>query len=144
MPVAVLSAAAVRPLRQRVLRPHQAVDDLVFPGDDHPLSCHVGSLVAGTLVGVASIAPEAHPVAGRPGDWRLRGMATLPEVRGTGSGAELLRVCLEHAVAHDGRRVWCNARSGAVGFYERFGFRAEGDTFDLPGIGPHLRMTREL
>jgi predicted GNAT family N-acyltransferase len=144
MTVAVLPADAVRPLRQRVLRPYQSIGELVYPGDDHPLALHVGSVLGGTLVGIASIAPAPHPVDARQGDWRLRGMATLPEVRGTGSGAELLLACLEHAGAHGGLRVWCDARSGAVGFYERFGFDREGESFDVPGIGSHVRMTRSL
>lgn len=144
MPVTVMAAAQVRPLRRLVLRPHQAAAELVFGGDDHPLALHVGSVVGGSVVGVASIAPEPHPVEGREGDWRLRGMATLPEIRGTGRGGELLVACLEHARTQGGRRVWCNARAGAVGFYERFGFAREGAEFDLSDIGPHLRMMRGI
>ena len=142
MPVAVLSAQAVRPLRQLVLRPHQTVDELVYEGDDHPLGLHVGSLRDGAVVGVASIAPQPWPAAGTAGDWRLRGMAVLPGARRTGSGRELLQACLEHVRAHDGRRVWCNARIGAVGFYERAGFVVDGNPFEVQDIGTHVRMTR--
>lgn len=144
MPVTILAAEAVRPVRQVVLRPHQSAAELVFAGDDHPLALHVGSVVGGSVLGVASIAPEPHPVGGDESDWRLRGMATLPEARGTGSGGELLVACLEHARAHGGRRVWCNARTGAVGFYERFGFVTQGSEFVLSDLGPHRRMVRGL
>ena len=37
--------------------------------------------------------------------------------------------------------VWCNARTPARGFYERYGFVAEGEEFELPDIGPHFRMS---
>jgi GNAT superfamily N-acetyltransferase len=144
VPVTVLSPEAVRPLRRLVLRPHQTVDELAFEGDHHPLALHVGSVVGGTLVAVASIAPQPHPNAAWHGDWRLRGMATLPEARGAGSGRALLSACLEHALIHGGSRVWCHARTGALRFYERFGFEAEGDPFVVPAIGPHVRMVRAL
>jgi hypothetical protein len=36
--------------------------------------------------------------------------------------------------------AWCNARAGSFGFYERFGFRRDGEPFELPDIGPHYRM----
>jgi len=144
MAITVLAAAEVRPLRQLVLRPHQTLDELVFDGDEHPLALHAGSVIDGSLVGVASVAPQPHPVDGGPRDWRLRGMAVLADARRTGSGRQLLHACLEHACGHGGRRIWCNARTGAAGFYERAGFSAEGPVFEVSDIGPHVRMSRPL
>jgi ribosomal protein S18 acetylase RimI-like enzyme len=74
----------------------------------------------------------------------VRGRTTTPGARGTGVGAALLGACVEHARAHGGRRVWCNARTPARGFYERAGFAAEGEEFELPGIGPHYLMSLPL
>jgi GNAT superfamily N-acetyltransferase len=71
-------------------------------------------------------------------------MATAPEARGLGAGAELLTACLAHARAEGARRVWCNARSGVRGFYEREGFVVEGAEFTLPAIGPHFLMALVL
>jgi predicted GNAT family N-acyltransferase len=68
-------------------------------------------------------------------------MATLPSQRGRGLGAELLASCLTHAREHGGRRVWCNARTPVLGFYERFGFAADGEEFDIPDLGPHVVMS---
>jgi GNAT superfamily N-acetyltransferase len=95
-------------------------------------------------VGVATVAPEGHPVDPRPGDWRLRGMATAPAARGRGVGAALLRACLDHARARGGARVWCNARVTAEGFYLGAGFVPEGGRFDIPGLGEHVVMTVSL
>ncbi|TPW08355.1 MAG: acetyltransferase, partial [bacterium] len=75
-------------------------------------------------------------------DWRLRGMATLPEARGTGLGGALLEACLDHIARNGGTRLWCNARTTAAGFYVRYSFNIHGEAFDLPGIGPHYRMSR--
>jgi predicted GNAT family N-acyltransferase len=139
----------VRPLRQAVLRPHQTVADQVYPGDAVPGAAHFAAFAgdATTPVGVASIVPEGFPGAGgaRPGDWRVRGMATDPDGgRGIGAGALLLRACLDHARAAGAARVWCNARAGVRGFYEREGFVVEGDEFTLPAIGPHFLMSLTL
>jgi ribosomal protein S18 acetylase RimI-like enzyme len=142
-------ADVLRPLRHAVLRPHQALDDQVFAGDDAPDAGHFAAFADGddAPVGIASITPEPFPGAGGPrsGDWRVRGMATDPERgRGMGAGAALLDACLRHAREHGGRRAWCNARTPARGFYERAGFAAEGDEFELPRIGPHFLMWRPL
>jgi GNAT superfamily N-acetyltransferase len=119
----------------------------VYPGDDHPDALHAAvrdPAAGGGVVGIATVAPEGHPVDPRVGDWRLRGMATAPEVRGRGLGALLLDACLDHARARGGDRVWCNARVAAEGFYRRAGFAPEGARFDIPGIGPHVVMSISL
>lgn len=148
MTVERVAAAVVRPLRQKVLRPHQTVAEQVYEGDDAPGAGHFAVLgPGGAVIGVASVTPEPYPGAGggRPGDWRIRGMATDPELgRGVGAGAALLRACLDHAAAEGARRVWCNARSPVRGFYEREGFAVDGDEFTLPQIGPHFLMWRPL
>jgi predicted GNAT family N-acyltransferase len=144
--VVELAPEAVWPLRHTVLRPHQRLDEMAFPGDALPGAAHFGVRDAGgNVIGIASVSPERHPGAAAGGDWRIRGMATDPETgRGRGAGALLLRACMEHARAAGGRRVWCNARSPARGFYEREGFTIEGDTFEIAGIGPHFLMARAL
>jgi predicted GNAT family N-acyltransferase len=134
-----ITAAETRPLRQRVLRPHQALAELVYPGDDAPDTVHLGAFADDTLVGIATLLHQHEP-----GEWRLRGMATAPEVRGRGQGVLLLEACLAHARAHGGTRFWCHARTPVVGFYQRHGLACEGSGFDVPGIGPHILMSRRL
>ena len=133
-----IDAAATRPLRQRILRPGQAPDELVYPGDDAPDSLHVGAFAGDTLLGVASIyqqSPEGRPT--RPTDWRLRGMAVVPEARRRGIGQALLDACERHASAHGARRVWFNARIDAMPFYVSQGYEGIGEAYELPGIGLH-------
>lgn len=139
-----ISAAETRPLRQRVLRPHQPSEALVYPGDDALDTLHVGAYVEGELIGVASLYREAPPGEVDPCAWRLRGMAVQRESQGGGHGRALLEACLAHARAHGGARVWCNARTTASAFYARLGFVVQGDAFDLPGIGPHHVMVIAL
>jgi GNAT superfamily N-acetyltransferase len=146
--VVAVTAEAVRPLRQQVLRPHQTVAEQVYPGDDAPGAAHFAALEGGdgAVLGVASITPEPYPGpgGGAPGDFRIRGMATAPEVRGAGLGTDLLAACLAHARDRGARRVWCNARTPARRLYERAGFAAVGEEFTLPRIGPHFLMVLDL
>ena len=133
-----------RGLRHQLLRPGRPADELVFPGDDAPDTLHAGAFVEERLVGIATIIREAPPGEADDRAWRVRGMATLPEIRGRGYGGLLLERCVEHAVNHGGRLLWCNARAGAVGFYRRYALATRGDAFDIPDLGTHYLMSRAL
>ena len=133
-----VTAEDIRPLRHRVLRPGQAYLETRYPGDD--AGVHFGAFDGERLVGIASLYQEDR-AGGPAGGWRLRGMATDPDVRGAGYGAALLAGCVEHVIGAGGSEVWCNARMTAVGFYRRAGFEVASEEFDVPGIGPHVVMT---
>lgn len=126
----------VRPLRLAVLRPGQPADSAVYPEDDGPDTVHLAAFAGGRVVATASLYRE--------NGWRLRGMATDPSVRGRGYGRAVLRAALDHAARRGAGEVWCNARLAAVGFYEGAGFAVVSDEFDVPGIGPHVVMTRRV
>lgn len=134
-----------RQLRHQLLRPHQEPWEIVFEGDDEADTAHLGAFEDDVLVGIASVmreAPPWDPAATRA--WRLRGMATLPEIRGQGYGGALLERTLAHAVDQGAELAWCTARVPAVAFYRRFGFERVGGVFDVPPIGPHILMRRGL
>ncbi|WNV84940.1 GNAT family N-acetyltransferase [Umezawaea sp. Da 62-37] len=153
--VRAASATEVRPIRHRVLRPAQPADSCAYPEDDLPGARHFAALHEGRAVGAASLYTEDPPAEYAPpgllsrgcrhgGGRRLRGMATLDQVRGTGAGIALLRVALTHAALDGADGVWCNARSSAAGFYRKQGFAELGPEFDMPEIGPHFFMYRSL
>ena len=139
-----VTAAETRPLRQRILRPQQSVEDLVYPHDYAVDTLHAAAFADGALVGTATVHPEAMPDGSAAYAWRIRGMATVPEMRRMGCGAALVQACIDHAAARSGLVVWCNARTSASAFYAALGFVAEGHEFELPGIGPHYVMTKRL
>lgn len=138
------TAAETRPLRQRILRPQQRVEELVYAHDDGVDTLHAAAFANGALVGTATVHPEAMLGGSAPGAWRLRGMATVPEMRRMGCGAALVKACIDHAAARGGVVVWCNARTSASPFYAALGFVAQGEEFELSGIGPHHVMTRRI
>jgi ribosomal protein S18 acetylase RimI-like enzyme len=71
-------------------------------------------------------------------------MATEEAWRSRGIGSAVLAAVLDHVAERGGRVLWCNARLGAVAFYERAGFRRVGEEWDEPYIGPHVGMQLAL
>jgi hypothetical protein len=136
-------------LRQAVLRPDQSLDDMALPGDDDPATAAFAAIdVGGEVQSVARVALEAPPFSsqnlaptGTPA-WRLRSMATRPEVRGQGIGTAVLQACIDHVSRGGGGLLWCNARVPAVGLYRRAGFTTHGEEWVDPVIGPHVVMWR--
>jgi ribosomal protein S18 acetylase RimI-like enzyme len=135
-----VSAAETRPLRHRILRPHQRVEDVALPHDEDVDTLHLGAFVDGVMIGTATVHREALPGTTDPNAWRLRGMATEPDARRRGCGSKLVAGCVEHAKKHGGSRMWCTARETAKGFYDALGFATIGDPFDIPDVGPHYVM----
>lgn len=132
----------VLPLRAAVLRVGLPVDTARYEQDLLPTTVHLAAVDdTETVVGCATWSPE--PFGGRPG-WRLRGMATAESVRGQGVGALLLTTGLDLGRAQGAQVAWCNARTPAMGFYERHGFVAVGEEFSVEHAGPHYRMWRNL
>lgn len=140
-----ITAAASHALRLPILRTGLPAESAIFPGDDAPDTLHLGAFRHDALVGIATLMrtplPERLIVTNA---WQLRGMATLPAVRGHGFGSALLRACLEHARTSGGALLWCNARLPAVPFYLKHGLQQTGEPFEIPTAGPHLRLWIDL
>jgi predicted GNAT family N-acyltransferase len=70
-------------------------------------------------------------------------MAVLATKRRLGIGRQLLDAALELARRHGIRRAELSAQEYVLPFYERAGFRAEGERYEEAGI-PHRRMSYSL
>jgi GNAT superfamily N-acetyltransferase len=133
------------PLRHRVLRPQQALEELRSPDDDDPDTGNYVAMVGDEVVSTASVRREPPPWPTGPGlAWRLRGMATADGWRSSGIGAQVLEAVVQHVRDRGGGLLWCNARVPAVGFYLRAGFRTRGEEWVEPMIGPHIAMELEV
>ena len=144
MRLVAVSADVVRPLRQEILRAGQSGEQAVFRGDENPDTLHAAVSMQNRVAAVATVMRDPHPHDPQPGDWRLRGMATSPELRNRGIGGALLAACEAHARDHGATRLWCNARVNARALYERGGLVVEGVAFEIPTIGPHYLMSKFL
>lgn len=135
-------------LRARELRAGKPADSARFPEDDDATTLHFAAWVNDTVVGCLTLIEQAGNEG--PG-WQLRGMATVKEWRKRGLGRNLLAHAEDH-LKKTGRmrmkerrlRIWCNARTGAVSFYKRMGYRVVSDEFIIERIGPHYKMEKIL
>ena len=144
MEIRPITAAEARTVRLPVLRAGMSPASAILEHDDDRGTRHFGAFDGARLVGVATFFPE--PCPGRLGlpAWRLRGMATLPDMQGRGAGRALVAVGDRVAAAAGASLMWCNARVTARGFYEKLGYVAVGDAFELPASGRHFVMIKDL
>jgi len=78
-----------------------------------------------------------------PGTVRLRQMAVLNDLQGKGIGRALMNFAENLARDRGYKIIRMHARSNAVGFYEKVGYKVRGDQFIEITI-PHYVMEKQL
>ena len=129
------TAEEVIPLRGKILRPNRPIADARWDCDALPDTRHWLVEDGGRVLGVATVLSSPFP-AGEGPIWQLRGMAVDDGLRGRGIGRRLL----DTLVAEVEAPLWCNARTAAVDFYVKAGWRVVSEPFEIPGVGEHKRM----
>lgn len=99
-------------------------------------SSHIVLYCGGKAVGTCRCFAE-------DGVWRVGRVAVLREARGKSAGAQLMRAAENFIRAEGGKTVLLSAQVRAKGFYERCGYRAEGNTYEDESV-PHVRMRKKL
>ncbi|HSF77308.1 MAG TPA: GNAT family N-acetyltransferase [Steroidobacteraceae bacterium] len=123
----------LQPVRREVFVTEQRVPEAEEWDDDDEVCVHVLALRNREPVGTGRISP-----AGKIGR-----LAVLSEFRGRGIGDRILLMLIEQARHRGLAEVTLNAQVHAMPFYERHGFKAQGEVFDEAGI-PHRRMQKAL
>ena len=145
MELVELTADETHPLRRALLRNDTPDHRVEFDGDDLPTTFHLGATRDGELVTISSWMLRRYPDLPDHQGHQLRGMATSPDVRGSGAAALVLRGGLWRCADAGSTVVWARARVTALGFYERHGFEPCGDEYvDLPTGLPHRDITKLL
>jgi GNAT superfamily N-acetyltransferase len=142
MEVKMIPAEATYNLRARVLRPGQPPGASHYPRDG--AGVHFGAFEEGRLLSVVTAHPEDSPLFPKVGQWRIRGMATEPELQGRGVGKLVLEALLAWGRAQGIPLFWCNARMRAIPFYLKAGFSVESELFEIDGIGAHKVLRMDL
>lgn len=131
-----VSLSDVIPLRHRVLRAGQALETCYFEGDEAPVTKHYAWIEDGLICSIATVMYSPKLLDDEMTSFQLRGVATEPEMAGSGLGSKFLQSLHQEI----GASWWCNARAVAVSFYKRNGLVVVGSPFDIPGIGLHYVM----
>ncbi len=141
--VRIIPVEETYPLRHKVLWPHLAEQNCVTSTDGEEGAIHLGVFLDGVLIGVCSLFRTASDKLPFQNQYRLRAMATDPLFRGR-NGAKALIESATTILRERGQEVlWCDARLGAVGFYEKQGFLSLPELYEIPLIGPHRFMWLE-
>lgn len=107
-------------IRHKVLWPDKSPDFVKVPEDD--LAMHFGLFCDNQLVSVISLFPDADRI-------RFRKFATLHAYQNKGLGSRLLEFVMAKAREQGYCVIWCDARSTAITFYEKFGFEKYSEPF---------------
>jgi predicted GNAT family N-acyltransferase len=130
-------------VRHPVLRAGRPRVDCYFDGDDDATTFHMGIFNETQLVGVATFIERNYPgLSGK--QIQLRGMAVLESQQGKGLGEQLLKKAEKMVLVKNFQTIWCNARVIAVPFYEKLGYKKNSEPFEIPPIGIHFVMKKEL
>jgi len=98
---------------------------------------HVGAFLHGKLIGCLVLTPLGG------GEIKMRQVAVEKACQGLGIGKKLVERCEIYAGDMGCHRIVLAARTAAVGFYQKLGYRAVGDEFIEVGI-PHMMMTKDM
>ncbi|MEW6279627.1 MAG: GNAT family N-acetyltransferase, partial [Candidatus Eremiobacterota bacterium] len=128
--------AAALDIRYRVFVTEQGVPEELERDADDRRAVHALVYRQGRPVGTARLVP-------RGGAGKIGRVAVLKEARGNRLGVELMRALEGEAARLRLAEVLLDAQVQVIPFYERLGYRAEGDPFLDAGI-PHRRMRRRL
>lgn len=133
--IKLISAEETYPVRRAVLRkefpdePHQFSDDL------DPDTFHLGYFEENEIKGIVTIMKNGSVA-------QLRGMAVSEDCQGKGFGKMLIQKAEDILLKDKISKIWMNAREKAVPFYEKCGYKIEGEIFIIKPIGFHYLMAK--
>ncbi len=131
-------------IRHKILRTNKAFETVKFDTDEYDGTFHIGVFDKRKIVCVVSFSLEQFLEFGSTKEYRLRGMATIDEYKKMGAGS--LAVCFaEKILIENGYDfIWCKARTNAIEFYKKLGFKQRGDIFNNMDLGSHVIMYKNL
>ncbi len=107
-------------LRQEVMWPDHPIDFVKIPGEED--AHHFGIFFESRLIACVSLFQHKN-------HWKFRKLATLPNFQGQGYGGSLIKFIKDYVNTNQGTILTCDARLEKTAFYEKFGFKKEGDPF---------------
>ncbi len=130
--------------RHRWLRSGKPLATAKFPEDDHLDTYHFAAFDQTKIIGIISFFLKNVPEFPSSRCYQLRGMAVDKSYRSEGIGTSLLEYSLDNLKGHDINMIWCNVREESIGFYKKNNFCTKGGLFDIPDIGTHILMYKNL
>jgi len=129
-------------IRKKELRKNMDLSSQ-FTGDFDEDTFHLGLFQNEKLISIVSFMKMNNEMLTGE-QYQLRGMATLVDFQGKGYGKMLVSKAEKILKKKNINLVWCNARVIALNFYKKQRFQVIGEEFDIPQIGGHYVMFKEI
>lgn len=133
--IKLISAQETYSIRKEVLRKEFPDEPHQFKGDLDQGTFHLGYFYENKIEGVLSVMKNGEIA-------QFRGMAVSERLQGLGVGKKLIAFAEDFLEAEKIAKIWLNAREKAVPFYEKCGYKIEGEIFIIKPIGFHYLMTK--
>ena len=131
-------------VRQPVLRAGKPIESCIFEGDDLETTHHFGLFVNEKLIGIISLFQKINTIFAEQNQAQIRGMAVLETHQKMGFGEALVKHCETYCNENKVDLIWFNARTAAVGFYQKMSYQPLGEAFDIKDVGEHYLMFKKL
>ena len=126
---------AARTLRHSMFYKDLGLPESIMDDDQEVKGSHLVALNSGKVIGYGRLNDVGD------GNFHISQVVVSPDCQGKGIGSMLLDCLIERASSIGARSVWLSARLSASSFYERVGFRQEGEVFTSEKTGvPYIRM----
>lgn len=142
--IKVIEVEMAYAVRNAVLRPNLTIEECKYEIDNLEGTFHLGAFYQDNLASIATFSLENHPDFNIERQYRLRGMATLPEYRKLGAGRLLINYAMDLIKKENINILWCQGRTSVQDYYEKLGFKMYGEVFYYEPSGAHLIMYKEL
>ena len=139
-----ITAINTYPVRHAILRAGKPIESCHFEGDELPTTHHFGYYLATELIGVISLFEAKNTAFDEQKSFQIRGMAVLQNHQKKGIGEALVSAAESFCKKQETTLIWFNARTSAVGFYQKMGFGISGSEFEIQGVGPHFLMHKKI
>ncbi len=143
--IEIESAEILYPIRHKVLWGHKEIENCGLAVDKIKTTFHIGAVMAtDKIVGTSTFIKESNQEFKAKHQYRLRAMATDPDIRNQGIGKKIILKAMASLKEKQIELLWCDARVIACDFYEKLGFKIKGEIYEVPEIGPHKLMYIEI
>ena len=112
-------------LRREILYPSMKLSEMEMEQDTYGM--HFGAFKDVKLAAVVSLFQSGD-------DYQFRKLAVGPEFQLSGIGSQLLDYVTDIVIKDGGKRIWCNARDTAIGFYLKQGYQLTGEKYSKNGF----------
>jgi len=144
MIVKQVSIEKILPLRRAILRPGYTLNQSKFDGDLENYTYHFAGFKNDKIIAVCTLIQQNNKNFSNKNQYQLRGMAVNENQQGKGFGEILFQESTKFLQQKNIDFLWFNARKKAVNFYLKQNCHILGKEFDIPTVGPHFLMFKNL